>query len=592
MASAEDEPPHSAARRRSYQDESYRHGFFETVRNFQDTDVLQDVVIEVEDRRFPCHRLVLSAASPYFRAMFTSGMAESRQETVVLQGLDADMFREILSYIYSGTLHVSLDKVQPLYQAADLLQLHYVRDTCSNYMVMSLASSTCVDMYNFADAFSADFVLTRCRQWICRHFAKIWYQIGVSTDALYSAPPQFATHEEFCSLSVDQLTEIISHDELDVKEEMTVWEAVVRWVQHSREDRLHHLPSILPHIRFNLLTSDDTAAILNHPLVRRDPGRTNEHEILYMNPRAGEYISGKYDFESLPDAQAITVTSNNDIYVLAKEPWESHSCLFQYNHTDDAWERAIPSPVCSPDRKNFAEHKKYLVEVNGILYYLCVVSTRSNKSLRVTKYSWETDQWQECSQLELGEGEGEQVILPCGPHIYFLMNTEMHRYNPYKDRWFKRTPPQIVPRLCTAAALRTEIFCADLYFREAMVYHTDSDHWQILKGWMDAGSVETAHTPHLFVLENQLYLYLERYDTALETIEDSFLFVYDKSSEAWSSRGLKPTIFEVGSTHVDMLSGPLCPVARMYLPWLEKKGIDRRLKEADKEEEECVVHMV
>ncbi|XP_019614195.1 PREDICTED: serine/threonine-protein kinase haspin-like [Branchiostoma belcheri] len=36
--------------------------------------------------------------------------------------------------------------------------------------------------------------------------------------------------------------------------------------------RLQHLPSILPHIRFNLLTSGDTAAILEHPLVREDPG--------------------------------------------------------------------------------------------------------------------------------------------------------------------------------------------------------------------------------------------------------------------------------------------------------------------------------
>ena len=54
---------------------------------------------------------------------------------------------------------------------------------------------------------------------------------------MYSAPPQVASSEEFCSLSVNQLTEIISHNELNVKEETTVWEAVVRWVQHSREDR-------------------------------------------------------------------------------------------------------------------------------------------------------------------------------------------------------------------------------------------------------------------------------------------------------------------------------------------------------------------
>ncbi|XP_066287651.1 kelch-like protein 18 [Branchiostoma lanceolatum] len=254
MAAADQEPHASAVHPRSYQDESYQHGFLGTVDDFQKAGVLQDVVLEVEDRRFPCHRLVLSAASPYFRAMFTNGMAESRQTTVVLRGLDAAMFGEILSYIYSGTLHVSLDKVQRLYQTADLLQLDYVRDTCSSYMAMNVDCSTCVDLHKFADIFSVDIVRNRCLQWIGRHFAEV------------------ASSEEFCSLSVNQLTEIISRDELDVKEETTVWEAVVKWVQHSREDRLHHLPSILPHIRFNLLTSEDMAAILQHPLVREDPG--------------------------------------------------------------------------------------------------------------------------------------------------------------------------------------------------------------------------------------------------------------------------------------------------------------------------------
>eukprot|EP00058_Branchiostoma_floridae_P028427 XP_002613918.1 hypothetical protein BRAFLDRAFT_235433 [Branchiostoma floridae] len=219
MAAADQERHDSTVRPRSYKDFSHRHGFLGTVGELQQAGVLQDVVLEVEKRQFPCHRLVLSAASPYFRAMFTSDMAESRQKTVVLQGLDAGIFGEILSYIYSGTLHVSLDTVQPLYQAADLLQLDYVKVTCSSYMAMNLERSTCVDLFGFADAFSADMLLNCCRQWICRHFA------------------EFVSSEEFCSLSVNQLTEIISHDELDVEEETAVWEAVVRWVQHSMEDR-------------------------------------------------------------------------------------------------------------------------------------------------------------------------------------------------------------------------------------------------------------------------------------------------------------------------------------------------------------------
>ncbi|XP_019622486.1 PREDICTED: kelch repeat and BTB domain-containing protein 2-like isoform X1 [Branchiostoma belcheri] len=246
-------------------------------------------------------------------------------------GLDAAMFGEILRYIYSGTLHVSLDRVQHLYQAADLLHLDYVRDTCSSYMAVNVERSTCVELYKFADAFAVDIVLDRCLQCICRHFAK----------------PKVSISEEFCSLSVDQLTEIISQDELEVKEETRVWEAVVRWVQHSREDRLQHLPSVLPHIRFTLLTSDAMAAILEHPLVREDPGiskvirnevqtetstqktrvgmdtqemallfGSSKREMLCMNPRVRRYISCGYPAD-LPPVVTMTVTSDNDIYILA-----------------------------------------------------------------------------------------------------------------------------------------------------------------------------------------------------------------------------------------------------------------------------------
>ncbi|XP_066301846.1 kelch-like protein 12 [Branchiostoma lanceolatum] len=158
---------------RSYQDDSYPSGFLGTLGDLQKDGTFQDIILEVEDRQFPCHRLVLSAASPYFRALFTNDMAESRQKTIVLQGLDAGIFGEILSCIYSGTLHVSVDKVQPLYQAADLLQLDYVRDTCSSYMAINVERSNCVDLYKFADVFSVDSVLKACLECIDSNFAEV-----------------------------------------------------------------------------------------------------------------------------------------------------------------------------------------------------------------------------------------------------------------------------------------------------------------------------------------------------------------------------------------------------------------------------------
>ncbi|XP_078572520.1 kelch repeat and BTB domain-containing protein 8-like [Branchiostoma floridae x Branchiostoma japonicum] len=609
MAAAHQEPHVSAVRPRSYQDESYLHGFLGTVGDLQKAGALQDVVLEVEDRRFPCHRLVLSAASPYFRAMFTSDMAESQQKTVVLQGLDAGMFGEILSYIYSGTLHVSLDKGQPLYQAADLLQLDYVRDTCSSYMVMNVERSNCVDLYKFADVFSVENVRKTCLKLINRNFEKI------------------AFNEEFCSLSVNQLTEIISHDELDVKEETTVWEAVVRWVQHSREDRLHHLPSILPHIRFNLLTSDDTVAILEHPLVREDPGSSelirnvvqkgnsnlkprlgmttemvllfdaNHKDLLFMNPREGKYISSRYKSEDFLHERAMTVTSDNNIYILTNErnigcyhsprPSDMRMGLgkgkgnerndddddddnererveelsvLKYNHARNVFEQAGMSSVSKWRPENDISCADHLVEVDGILYYLVVDLEYGEICMR--KYNRHTDQWQECSQqLDITNYEYYKV-LSCGSHLYVLKSTELHRYDPSQDRWCKRTPPGYIPQVCTAVAMGTEIFCTDIDFSQTIVYDTESDRWQKLEGRPNPGNLDVDDFPELFALENHLHIVL----ICTSDSQEGYIYLvfeYDRSAGAW--RDLKATL---PSTEYYAI-GPHWPVARIYLPYLK-----------------------
>ncbi|XP_066284303.1 kelch-like protein 24a [Branchiostoma lanceolatum] len=569
MAAAEQIP-------RSYKDCDFRVGFFDTIGDLQKAGILQDVVIEVEGRQFPCHRLVLSAASPYFRAMFTSDMAESRQKTVVLQGLDAVMWEEILSYIYTGTLHVSLDKVQPLYQAADLLQLDYVRDTCSSYMAMSVESSTCVGLYKFADVYSVDVVLNRSLPCICRRFAEV------------------AFTEEFYSLSVNQLTEIISHDELDVKEETTVWEAVVRWVQHSREDRLHHLPSILLHIRFNLLTSDDTAAILEHPLIRENPGTSevrnlvlrgtsnqkrrvgmdaqemvllfrtvettpNTTEMHCMDPGSGYYIKYSYN---LPTVMAATVTSENDIYILVEESYDQLS-LLQYNHMENAW---VQKSSIDRNRKEepFAIDKSfvYLLEVDGHFYYLHVAvnwKVRKGVFVMMKKFQWLTNQWQDCSKPEHGGLGGSTVAVSCGQYIYLFTNTEMHRYDPSQDQWSKGTPPRTIPQFSTAVAIGTEIFCADLPFKNTVVYDVETDSWCELPGWLDQTIDKLC--PILCTNGGQLHALVELnpYNDDDSGGGGQHAYVYDRLAGAW--RDLQVSL--PSWNHQD-LCAHVYPVARMY----------------------------
>ena len=50
-----------------------------------------DVRIKVEEAEFPVHKCVLSSFSPYFKAMFTTGLAETDQEVVTLNGVEPGM---------------------------------------------------------------------------------------------------------------------------------------------------------------------------------------------------------------------------------------------------------------------------------------------------------------------------------------------------------------------------------------------------------------------------------------------------------------------------------------------------------------------
>lgn len=49
--------------------------------------MLTDVVLEVQTELFHAHKVVLSAASPYFKAMFTGGLKEAEMNRVKLQGV-------------------------------------------------------------------------------------------------------------------------------------------------------------------------------------------------------------------------------------------------------------------------------------------------------------------------------------------------------------------------------------------------------------------------------------------------------------------------------------------------------------------------
>ena len=68
-----------------------------------------DVVIVVDGQEFPVHKSILSAASPYFKAMFTCNLAEANLPKVPINGVESHIIRLVeimLSFFCSNSRHV------------------------------------------------------------------------------------------------------------------------------------------------------------------------------------------------------------------------------------------------------------------------------------------------------------------------------------------------------------------------------------------------------------------------------------------------------------------------------------------------------
>ena len=106
--------------------------------------MLTDVVLEVGGELFHAHRVVLAAASPYFKAMFTGGLKESEMSRVTLQGVSPTAMSRLINFIYTGRIKVNEITVCQILSAATMFQV--CQNACNTYYKILCAI---IISYNF-----------------------------------------------------------------------------------------------------------------------------------------------------------------------------------------------------------------------------------------------------------------------------------------------------------------------------------------------------------------------------------------------------------------------------------------------------------
>lgn len=78
--------------------------------------------------------MLLAAQSPFFRAKFDAATAAADGDRLTLHGISAAVMPTIVKYLHTGNLHVHTDNAQALFEAAELLHLHPLRDIIAEYL--------------------------------------------------------------------------------------------------------------------------------------------------------------------------------------------------------------------------------------------------------------------------------------------------------------------------------------------------------------------------------------------------------------------------------------------------------------------------
>lgn len=95
---------------------------------------------------FPVHRAILSAVSPYFKALFTNSLKGGKTETteVAIDSVPGKIFSLILDYAYTGTCNVNADNVEQLLPLADQFEVLGVVQLCCQFLLQELRPENCL----------------------------------------------------------------------------------------------------------------------------------------------------------------------------------------------------------------------------------------------------------------------------------------------------------------------------------------------------------------------------------------------------------------------------------------------------------------
>ena len=228
---------------------------------FREEGEFIDVRLKVGEDVFPAHRIVLAANSDYFHAMFAHGMKESNQEVIKLkdESISAAALKIVMDSIYSGDLYVNDENVFDVLLAADHLQVTRVVEQCCNYLQTEFVQLRFdVQTYCRICTIADQHGLAELQEATQRQMASMYKEVCESEE--------FLTH-----IDADQLSNLLSRDDLSAPSETFVFKSVMQWIKYKKEERMSVAAKVIGAVRLGLVDIRDVIEELDTEEMKQVP---------------------------------------------------------------------------------------------------------------------------------------------------------------------------------------------------------------------------------------------------------------------------------------------------------------------------------
>ncbi|CAL9689471.1 unnamed protein product [Knipowitschia caucasica] len=392
---------------------------YEVMEEIRRQGKLCDVTLKVGEHKFSAHRIVLCASSPYFHAMFTSDMSESKQEEILLQGLDPGALEALINFSYSGHLTIDQQNVQNLLIGASFLQLQNVKEECCSFLQQRLHPKNVLGVRSFAESLMCTALYEAANSFLHQNFVDV------------------SESDEFLALSLEQLLELTGCDELNVTHEEQVFDAVLSWVHHvpSRQDVL---PELLQQIRLPLCRPQYLSNVVQ------------QDRLLRCCHKCRDLVDEAKDFHLMPELRPLPAfklrprvcsSLSGLLYAVGglSSTGDSLNLVEVFDPGANVWE------PCQPMKT--ARSRVGVAVVNGLLYAIGGYDGQSRLST-VEVYNPETDSWARVASMRSQRSAMGTVVLDghiyvCGGYDGKSSLNSVEFYSPETDRWTPVAPMSV-----------------------------------------------------------------------------------------------------------------------------------------------------